>query len=83
MECVDMPSVLGVLTGPDAKLEYQLYQVDEMSGLWVGIWGGCWQYGMDDAKGGGLLFLDGWILDTIGFNLPGKASIQASVGMGV
>ena len=50
----------------------------------VGVGGGDYRGrdGLDNAKGGGLLMLDGGILDPISFELAGKAPVQSSVSLG-
>ena len=40
-------------------------------------------YGMVYSKGGGILLLDLWVIDAVGFKLMGKVSIQSGVGLGV
>ena len=34
-------------------------------------------------RGTALVLIDRWVLDAIGFKLPGKAPIQSGVGLGV
>ena len=36
---------------------------------------------MYNAKGGGLLLLDRRVLNVVGFNLTGEASVQSGVGL--
>ena len=38
---------------------------------------------MDDAEWDGLFLFDRRVLKTVGLKLPGKSSVQSSVGLGV
>ena len=70
-----MPGITCVFAGPKAEIESQLYQDGNVEGIWVGGRGGCFHDGMDYANRGGLLLLDGWVLDAVVFKLLGEASV--------
>ena len=74
---------LGVLARPEIEVEAQLDQTGNMAGFGVRGCGRCGHDGLDDAEGGGLISLDRRVLNTVGFKLTGKASIQSGVGLGV
>ena len=70
-----MTSALGVIAQPEAEVEAQLDQVGNMTGFGVGFGGHRSQFGLDNAKGGGLLLFDRKVLDAIYFKLTGEASV--------
>ena len=76
-------SALGVFTRTEAEVEDQLYQVRDMTGFGVGGDGRCGHNGVDNAEGGGLFLFDQRVLDAVGFNLKGDASVQSGVSLGV
>ena len=83
LDCPVVAHAIDVFTWPEADIEAQLYQVGDAVGFWVGGRDSLSHDGLDDANGGGILTLDGGILNTIGFELTGKEHVQAGVSLGV
>ena len=78
-----MSCVLGVLSQPETEVEANLDQVGDIAGF--GFSGGCRcsRIGLDDAKGGGLLFLYKFFLNAVVFKLNGEAPFQSGVVLGI
>ena len=74
---------LGVLAGPEAGIESQLVQGEDVAGFGVEGRGSCGHDRMDDAKGGGLLTLNGGIFNPINFEFMGKEPVQDGVSLGI
>ena len=74
-----MSCVLGVLSQPETEVEANLDQVGDIAGF--GFSGGCRcsRIGLDDAKGGGLLFLYRFFLNAVFFKLMGQTHVQSNV----
>ena len=58
-----------------------MYQVINVAGIWFGEICSCFHDDMGDAKEDGVVFLDGWVLDYVGYKLTGEASVQTCVGL--
>ena len=58
-------------------------QSGDVSGVKIGGLCVFFNDGMNDSEGGGILSLDQWVLDAIGFKLTGEALVQSGVGLGV
>ena len=78
-----MASALCVLTQPEAEVEYQLDQVGNVPGLWVGGGGSRSQDELDDAQGGEFFPLEWRIFNLISFELAGESLVQADMSLGV
>ena len=74
-----MYCVIGVLAQQREDLEAKLGQVGDMMCFWFGGGCGCGHNGVEYTKGDGIILLDRWVLDAIGFKLMGDAPVQYSV----
>ena len=54
-----------------------------MTGFGVGGGGRRGHDGLENAKGGGLLSFYWRVLDSVGSNLEGEASVQSGIGLGI
>ena len=81
MDCLTVTGALGVLIRTDSEVEAQLGQVGNVTGFWVGDIGCRVHDEVYNDKGGGLLSLDRRVLNVVGFNLTGEASVQSGVGL--
>ena len=75
VDCPVEACAFGVFAEPEAEVEYQLDQVGNVPGLWVGGGGSCSHDGMDNAQGGGFFPLDWRIFNPISFELVGEAPV--------
>ena len=76
LDCHVVVCSLSVFLGPEATVEAQLGQVDNVSGLWVGGGGSCGYNVPDDAQEYEFFMLDGMVFNPINFQLKGEAPLH-------
>ena len=74
-----MAGALHVFAGPEAEIESNGDQVGNVVGSGVRGASWCSDNGVHDSQGGGLLSLDGEIIDTAGLELPCEALFYANL----
>ena len=81
LDCPAVICALGVFSGPDAEVEFQLDQFSDVVGLGVGGVVSCGHDGVNDSQGDSFSLLDWGILDHVGFEMPGEALVKTTVSL--
>ena len=71
MDCMDISSISGLLTEPEAEVKAQSEQVVKVSGILFCSCFGCGKNEVKHSKGGSLLTLDRCVLGEVDFKMLG------------